>query len=273
MAGAGICIGNQTARAAPASNLPFEFAVANRFDAFEWFSDRNADRGWCEELVDKAGRKRLREIGWKRGIAYSVHAPWQASPLVPEGRAQIDRSFDFASEVGAGLVNLHLSAEHGIEAFAQALREPLERSVRSGIALSIENTPATRPGEFNRLFEALEARYGTAVRHVGLCLDMGHANLCPATRNDYLGFLDRLRPGVPIIHVHAHENWGDEDSHLTLCTGPSAASEAGVRGLIRRLTARGFCGSIILEQWPDPPELLVQARRRLKDLLSEQAVH
>ena len=269
MAPAGICIGNQTARAAPAPNLPFEFALANRFDAFEWFSDRNADGGWCEEAVDKAGRKRLREIGWKRGIAHSVHAPWQASPLVPEGRAQIRHSFDFASEVGAGLVNIHLFTEHGIEAFARALSELLERSVRSGIALSIENTPATGPGDFNRLFEALAGRYGSAVRHVGMCLDIGHANLCPATRNDYLGFLDRLRPHVPIIHVHAHENWGDADSHLTLFTGPSARDEAGVRGLIRRLAARGYSGSIILEQWPDPPKLLVEARRRLKHLLSE----
>jgi sugar phosphate isomerase/epimerase len=270
MAPAGICIGNQTARAATSPDLPFEFALAHGFDAFEWFSDREADWGWCEELVDKAGRRRLREIGWKQGIAHSVHAPWHASPLLPEGRAQIRRSFDFASEVGGGLVNIHLFAEQGIGAFARALREPLERSVRSGISLSIENMPATGPDDFNRLFDALEARYGTAVRHVGMCLDIGHANLHPATRNDYLRFLDRLHPHVPIIHVHAHENWGDADSHLTLFTGPSAQDGAGVRGLIRRLVARSFSGSIILEQWPDPPELLVQARRRLKELLSEQ---
>ena len=51
MAPAGICIGNQTVRAARSPNAPFEFALANRFDAFEWFSDRNAERGWCEDLV------------------------------------------------------------------------------------------------------------------------------------------------------------------------------------------------------------------------------
>ena len=271
MAGGKIRIGNQTALAAASPDLPFEFALEHGFDAFEWFSDRRDERGWCEELVDKAARKQLRETCWKRKIALSVHAPWQASPLMPEGMEQIHRCFDFASDVGAGLVNVHLFTERGIEAFGRALREPLERSVRSGISLSIENTPATGPDDFNRLFHAIEARYGDAARHVGMCLDMGHANLCPATQNDYLGFLDRLGPQVPIIHVHAHENWGDGDSHLTLFTGPSAEDGAGVGELVRRLAARGFAGSIILEQWPDPPELLVEAHRRLKDLLSEPA--
>lgn len=264
-----ICIGNQTARSAPEPNLPFEFALAQGFDAFEWFSDRDGDGGWCEDLVDKAGRRQLRETGWKRGIAHSVHVPWYASPLVPDGMAQIRASFDFASEVGAGVVNVHPFLHQGIEAFVRALRELVERSVRSGISLSIENMPETVPDDFNRLFAMLEERYGSAVRHVGMCLDLGHANLCPATRNDFLCFVDRLRPHVPIVHVHAHENWGDEDSHLALFTGPSAQDGSGVRGLVRRLVARRFSGSIILEQWPDPPELLVEARRRLRELLSD----
>jgi hypothetical protein len=71
---------------------------------------------------------------------------------------------------------------------------------------------------------------------------------------------------VPIVHWHAHENWGDRDSHLTLFTGPSARDEAGLRGLVRRLVRRGFCGSVVLEQWPQPPGLLVEARDRLRAL-------
>src|SRR5262249_15591604 len=84
------------------------------------------------------------------------------------------------------------------------------------------------------------------------------------TRNNYVGFVDLLGGHVPIIHWHAHENWGDRDSHLTLFTGPSARDDRGLRALVRRLLRRGFKGSVVLEQWPYPPERLVEARDRLR---------
>jgi hypothetical protein len=33
---------------------------------------------------------------------------------------------------------------------------------------------------------------------------------------------------------------------------------------VLRLLRRGFCGSVVLEQWPHPPELLVKARDRIR---------
>ncbi len=42
-----IRIGNQTNCHVP-SRLPYEFAVAHGFDAFEWFSDKGR-AGWCED--------------------------------------------------------------------------------------------------------------------------------------------------------------------------------------------------------------------------------
>jgi hypothetical protein len=72
---------------------------------------------------------------------------------------------------------------------------------------------------------------------------------------------------VPIIHLHLHENHGDRDSHLTLFTGPAGRDPAGLSALLERLARRGFSGSGILEQWPQPPELLVQARDRLLELV------
>ena len=40
-------------------------------------------------------------------------------------------------------------------------------------------------------------------------------------------------------------------------------AKAGIVGFVERMKRRGFSGSIILEQWPDPPALLVNARDRL----------
>jgi sugar phosphate isomerase/epimerase len=100
-----------------------------------------------------------------------------------------------------------------------------------------------------------------------MCLDLGHANLCRATRNNFLRYLDALAPEIPIIHVHVHENHGDADSHLTLFTGPSRENDAGVRAFLERLRWRDYGGALILEQWPSPPQLLVEATVRLRELL------
>ncbi len=102
-----------------------------------------------------------------------------------------------------------------------------------------------------------------------MCFDLGHANLCQATRNDYLKFLDRIEPHLPIIHVHLHENYGDQDNHLTLFTGPAGRDTSGIRTFLERLNQRRFSGCIILEQWPEPPRLLLDARNRLLMMLGE----
>lgn len=101
-----------------------------------------------------------------------------------------------------------------------------------------------------------------------MCFDVGHANLCAATHNDYVRYLDELAPEVPVIHAHVHENYGDADSHLTLFTGPAGRDDQGIRSILKRLAARTFDGVMILEQWPTPPELLIQARTRLRALCS-----
>jgi sugar phosphate isomerase/epimerase len=261
-------IGNQTNCHVPA-RLPYEFALRHHFDAFEWFSDRGR-AGWCEDDMGTAERRGLRRAAEDAGLRFSVHTPFAADPVEPEGAAAIRRSIDFAVEVGAPLVNLHLFPRHGGRAFAEALGPLLDAARAPGVVLSLENTPETTPDDCNGVFAALAALPEAAGR-VGLCLDTGHANLCPATRNDYVGFVDRLGEHVPIVHWHAHENWGDRDSHLTLFTGPSSRDERGPRGLVRRLLRRGFRGSVVLEQWPQPPELLVQARDRLLRLVEAVA--
>jgi sugar phosphate isomerase/epimerase len=259
-----IRIGNQTSCHARAE-LPFEFALRHGFDAFEWFSDKGQG-GWGEDDVSAAERERLRRTSQERGILFSVHAPHAADPTTRAGTAAIRRSIRFAGDVGAGVVNLHLFPEHGSRPFADSLGPLLEDAAAAGVRLSLENTPQTSPDDFNAVFGVLSAVPEAAGR-VGMCLDMGHANLFAGTRNNYLRFVDLLGEHVPIIHWHAHENWGDRDSHLTLFTGPSARDDQGIRGLAHRLLRGGFSGSIVLEQWPYPPEQLIQARERLQNLL------
>jgi sugar phosphate isomerase/epimerase len=259
-----IRIGNQTSCHVP-GRVPYEFALNHRFDAFEWFSDKG-QAGWSEEDTDAREREQLRRESNAHRILFSVHAPHAADPVSPTGADAIRRSIQFGGDVGAAVVNLHLFPEHGAKPFANALSPLLKLATDVGVRLSLENTPFTSPDDFNAVFGVLSGM-PEATGRIGMCLDSGHANLFTGTRNNYLRYVDLLGVHIPIIHWHAHENWGDRDSHLPLFSGPSARDDRGLRGLVRRLRDRGFSGSVVLEQWPQPPEVLVQVRDRLRELM------
>lgn len=246
---------------------PFEFALEQGFDAFEWFPDKkDSGEGWEETDLDAEMRRRIRGRAAGQRLTLTVHAPASLDMLLAPDPEAIENTLSFASDIGASLLNLHLQLEEGIDRFLKALEPWIRGTAETGIALALENTPMTPPEDFNAFFEALRNRPDLSFDHVGMCFDLGHANLCARTRNDYLAFLDLLAPTVPIIHLHLHENYGDHDSHLCLFTGPSKSDDSGIRGIIERLQARGYDGCAILEQWPDPPDLLVRARDGLRAL-------
>jgi len=261
-----LAIGNQTSFAALSPVEPFDYAVASGFGAFEWFPDRHGASGWDEADLDAARRRGIRAAAEAHGIRMSVHARLQAEAFQPGAETLWRKDIELAQDLGAELLNIHLSHDHGMGAFIAAITPLLHWTDDAGLALSIENTPHHSPQDFNGLFAGLRALADAPVGHVGMCFDLGHANLCASTRNDYLRFLDRLDPQVPIHHLHLHENWGDADTHLTLFTGPSAGDDAGIRSVLKRLRRRGFSGLVILEQWPTPRDLLRTAHDRLAAL-------
>ncbi len=262
-----IRIGGQTSFAAAAIMAPFDYAVANGFDAFEWFPDRRpTGQGWLETDLSTGDRAVIRRTALDRDIALSVHGSWAASPMTDEGYHRLVSQAEFAADIGASIFVVHLDVSRGVSPFLDAIQPLLELLAAAGIRLAIENTVSTRPADFNDLFRAAEE---PGKKRAGVCLDVGHANLCDDTRHDYLAFIDRLAANVTVSHVHLHENWGDGDSHLTLFTGPAGYDPSGVEGLVDRLLERGFSGAMILEQWPDPPALLAQARNRLVGLIAQ----
>lgn len=268
-----IRIGNQTSISCAEPLQPFLFAVENGFDAFEWFADKkeNADgtsAGWDESDMDAETRRWIRDHGAAHDVLFTVHAPWQANPLDTNAIPLLIRSIDFARDIGAVLVNLHLYMDEGPQGFVRALEPLLRYAAESKLCLSIENTPQTTADDFNHTFACLAELPNAAA--AGMCLDIGHANLCASTHNDFIRYVDLLSDAVPILHLHAHENRGDRDSHMTLFTGPSSEDDAGIRALVERLRLRSYSGAIILEQWPDPPQLLIEAATRLRGLLGQE---
>lgn len=267
-----IRVGNQTAHSARDMTEPFEYALNRGFDAFEWFPDKKeSGAGWKVGEVSIDSRRLLRQRARSHDMEFYFHAPLDVNLLGPEGEEALIQHVQFAQEIGASLFTIHPFVDGGTEVFLRALRPLMRRLDRFNMGLSIENTPDTGPGIFNDLFRKLRSTDWTEECRVGMCLDVGHANLCSATRNDYLAYVDSLDRLVPIIHLHLHENYGDSDTHLPIFTGPAGVDPFAVQALLERLKERHFSGAIILEQWPEPPSLLDNARERLLDMLSGSA--
>ena len=251
-------IGNQTAHSTTLF-APFDFAIQHGFDAFEWFPD---GVGRVNSYLSATQRQEVRSRARDAGIRLSVHAPIPADPMRLGDDRELEDSLHLAVDLGAAVLNIHFTEPRRTEEFASALGPWIERCSISGVRLAIENVPHVGPDDFNRLFGLLP-RNGA----VGMTLDIGHANLHQTPHHEYIGYLDRLKPDLPIIHLPLHENWGDRDSHLVVFTGPAARDPLGIAVLFDRLRKRGFSGNVIMEQWPQPPELLVQAPDRLEELL------
>lgn len=264
-----IRIGNQTSFLVLPVLLPFEYAVARGFDAFEWLPDKKeSGEGWMADDIPTETRAIIRKIAAEKDISLSVHASIQSKPFKTKGSEILQGDVEFAREVGAVLFNIHFDPDQGIDSFVRTITPLTEDLSQTGMKLSIENTPATRPQDFNQLFRYLADIRFPDISSVGMCLDIGHSNLCDFTRNDYLKYVDLLTPDVSIIHLHMHENYGDYDSHLPIFTGPAGKDPAGIKGLMERMKKRKFSGSIILEQWPQPPDLLDRARNRILEMFS-----
>ena len=259
-----ISIGNQTSFSV-APTLPFDYAIKNGFGAFEWFPDKKSlGVGWDLDDINEETRSYIKETAHNHNVCLTVHVPWWANPLVSENSDVMFGCFKFADDIKATLVNIHLYTENGLEDYVKSILPFIKRSKESNIKLAIENTPLTPPDDFNKLFAILLELNGVDIELIGMCFDIGHANLCSATQNDFIGYLDRISQDIPLIHIHLHENYGDYDSHLPIYTGPSRKNDTGIRVLIERLKKRSFSGAMILEQWPQPPVLLCLARDRLR---------
>lgn len=257
-----IRIGNQTAFSAPPL-LPFEFAVSSGFDAFEWFPDKKISGGWNEQDVQGETRSFIKNTALANDIRLSVHAPLPSGPFGIDLITIPEDTIRFACDIGAVLINIHLPPLIDADKYAYSVAKLSGDLAEYGMKLSLENSTGTCPEAFNDLFLKLRSKYASGLLNIGMCFDPGHANLYPGTRNDYLAYFDRLDPSVPVIHIHLHENYGDSDSHLTIFTGPAGNDPSGVKGLLERLMRRNYSGAMILEQWPQPEGLLVDARNRL----------
>src|SRR5204863_213664 len=122
--------------------LPFDFALAHGFDAFEWFPDRrHPGQGWRAQDLDAAARRSFRDRARDGGVSLSVHAAVHVDHLVPETARDFEEALRLAVDLGAGLLNIHFPGTRPDE-FARAVLPWVERCAAGGVKLALENVRA-----------------------------------------------------------------------------------------------------------------------------------
>ena len=157
-------------------------------------------------------------------LDYTIHAPFMdvnIAALGSKSRAnsieQIKDSIDLANQIDAKVVVVHpglipfLAREMPEEVYKvsdNSIKEIGDYSHDLGVNTTIENMPAFETmiyQDMNRLNETL------VEFDMGMTFDIGHAHHSGISPDET--YFDSIK------HIHAHDNMGDEDSHLALGEG------------------------------------------------------
>ena len=193
------------------------------------------------ELIDKETLESYK-------LKYSIHAPFMdvnIASLQEQSRlnsiAQIKNSIDLANEINAEAVVVHPGTISFLanKFFKKEVYETANNSIKEigdyakdlGVMATIENMPNFESmiyqnmEDLNNLLEENE---------MYMTLDIGHAN--------HVGYSADGMIFDSIKHIHAHDNFGDDDSHLPLDEG-----SIDLKHIIDNLESKNYDGIYILE--------------------------
>lgn len=181
-------------------------------------------------------------------LKYSIHAPFMdvnIASLQEKSRLnsieQIKDSINLANEIDAEAVVVHpglasfLANKYFLDDVYKCARESIkeigEYSDDLGIMTTIENMPAFESmiyqdiNDLNELLVSLD---------MGMTLDIGHAH--------HVGYSADEMIFDSIKHVHAHDNFGDDDSHLAFGEG-----NIELKHILNTLEKNNYDGIYIIE--------------------------
>jgi sugar phosphate isomerase/epimerase len=199
--------------------------------------------------------KELSDLARTYGLKISLHAPFldvNPASLSPFMRRMalkhLSRSLikaarlDCVTFVMHGGVCPHPKLKGSAYRICSASLNRLARQARDlGVRIALENAPALEGWLFTEAEETAKVMREGLDGWVGLCLDLGHAN----TARQVEAFLDAASDLA--IHVHAHDNDGLKDLHLT----PGEGS-VNWRRALEGLKRIPFRGALIVETASEP---------------------
>jgi len=243
------------------SLLPFESAlerVSKEFTLWEIIAELE------HELLEIESQILYAQNSY--GMTIQVHAPIAdlnlGSPAERLRKAAVNELFlimDCCERLSIELITIHPGAAvaYGND-IKPRVREATKRSIEEidrklddmHLKIALENMP---PDNWSIGYDADELLSMIEDTDVGICLDVGHANIA--------GTLDTFfRKDIPILNVHLHDNYGEFDQHLAIGEGiidiPSAVFKI----------EQFFDGSYIVEA--RSLEEGVVSKKKLSDILS-----
>ena len=185
------------------------FGVELCYDNFMFFGGKSVEDKMFREVIEGLTTYEKKHIK-------SVHMPYDEIDVdtTPMDAivSRMVKWLDFAHEIGAGIAVFHtLKGGSGydvnVEFFKRIAKEALDRGVRVAVENRLErNVFGAKPSELKSLLEGVG-------EDMGICLDVGHANI----NNNLRQFLETL--GDRIIELHIHDNDGQRDLHKPPYTG------------------------------------------------------
>jgi sugar phosphate isomerase/epimerase len=181
-------------------------------------------------------------------LQYSIHAPFMdvnIAALQEKSRLnsieQIKSSIDLANEIGAEAVVVHpglapfLANKYFLDTVyeyaIESIKELGEYGRDLGVMVTIENMPRfdgmlyQNMDDLNDLLVSLD---------MPMTLDIGHAN--------HVGYSPDGMIFDSIKHIHMHDNFGDDDAHLSFGEG-----SIDLKGIVNRLEEKNYDGIYIIE--------------------------
>lgn len=181
-------------------------------------------------------------------LKYTIHAPFMdvnIATLQDKSRInsvnQIKDSIDFANEINAEAVVVHpglasfLCKKYFLDDVYKYANESIREIGEYGANLGVLTTVENMPDFDSMIYQNIEDLNELLVSlDMSMTLDIGHAN--------HMGYPPEAMIFDSIKHVHAHDNCGDDDSHLALGEG-----SIELNTIINTLEKKNYDGIYIIE--------------------------
>ena len=220
-----------------------EYGLEDTLDFIE-----NLGLGYAELVHQFPSEKIDADILESYNLKYSIHSPFMdvnIAALQDKSRInsvnQIKDSIDLANKINAEAVVVHpgLAPFLANKYFLDKVYETANNSIKElgeygndlGVLTTIENMPTFDAMIYYNLEDLHELLTSL---DMSMTLDIGHAN--------HAGYSPEAMYFDSIKHVHAHDNFADDDAHFALGEG-----SIDLKYIINKLEEKNYSGIYIIE--------------------------